>query len=134
MSNIIEQIKQKIATDEFVDEVIDEISCDTRYWKYEYSPSCSQVEEFWGAPCVYTAPSELEDLDYDKSEILGFVCDLLGKTFTMDDSAKEFVYKDSNFMSKLYDKLGTDEYNDWWEELENFIIEQVESDDDFIRD
>lgn len=129
MSNIIEQIKQKIATDEFIDEVIDEISCDTRYWKYEYSPSCSQVEEFWGAPCVYTSPAELEDLDYDKSEILGCVCDLLGKTFTMDDSAKEFVYKDSDFMSKLYEKLGSDEYNEWWEELENFIIEQVESEE-----
>ena len=129
MSNIIEQIKQKIATDEFIDKVIDEISCDTRYWEYKYSPPCSQVEEFWGAPCVYTVAAEIEDLDYDESEILGFVCDLLGKTFTMDDSVKEFVYDDSDFVTKLNEKLDTDEYKDWWEELENFIIEQVESDD-----
>lgn len=129
MSNIIEQIKQKIATDEFIDKVIDEISCDTRYWEYKYSPPCSQVEEFWGAPCVYTVAAEIEDLDYDENEILGFVCDLLGKTFTMDDSAKEFVYDDSDFVTKLNEKLDTDEYKDWREELENFIIEQVESDD-----
>jgi len=128
MSNIIEQIKQKIATDEFIDKVIDEISCDTRYWEYRYSPPCSQVEEFWGAPCVYTVAAEIEDLDYDENEILGFVCDLLGKTFTMDDSAKEFVYDDSDFVTKLNEKLDTDEYKDWWEELENFIIEEVESD------
>ncbi len=129
MNNIIEQIKQKIATDEFMNKIIDEISGDTSYWSYTYSPPCSQVEEFWGAPCVYTSPAEIEELDYDENKILWFVCKLLGETFTMDDSAKEFVYKDSDFMTKLREKLDTDEYEDWWEELANFIIEQVESDD-----
>jgi hypothetical protein len=129
MSDIIEQIKQKIATDEFMNKVIDVISGDISYWSYIYSPPCDQVEEFWGAPCVYTAPADIEDLDYEKIEILGLVCDLLEETFTMDDSAKKFVYEDSDFMTKLDDKLGAEEYNDWWEELVNFIIEEVESEE-----
>lgn len=129
MSDIIEQIKQKIATDEFINKVIDEISGDISYWSYIYSPPCDQVEEFWGAPCVYTAPADIEDLDYEKIEILGLVCDLLEETFTMDANAKKFVYEDSDFMTKLRDKLETEEYNDWWEELTNFIIEEVESEE-----
>jgi hypothetical protein len=129
MSDIIEQIKQKIATDEFMNKVIDVISGDISYWSYIYSPPCDQVEEFWGAPCVYTAPADIEDLDYEKIEILGLVCDLLEETFTMDDSAKKFVYEDSDFMTKLDDKLGAEEYNDWWEELVNFISEEVESEE-----
>ena len=126
---IIEQIKEKIATDEFMNKVIDKISGDISYWSYIYSPPCDQVEEFWGAPCVYTTSADIEDLDYEEIEILGLVCDLLEETFPMDDNAKEFVCKYSDFMTKLREKLETEEYNDWWEELVNFIIEQVESEE-----